>query len=413
MSRKITELMYMDLDKLKKHPNNPRTIKNDSFKKLMTSIDENPDFFEARPIMVSDRTGELIIIGGNQRYAAAKELGFKQAPVIVLPALTEEKEKEIMIRDNIANGEWDYDKLANEWDAGQLNEWGLDVPDWDKETANAGLTDPDDVPEPEENPVTVQGDLWVLGDHRLLCGDSFSLEAVELLMDGDKADLIFTDPPYNIASENKGVAANVSKAHENLMASDWDKNFSFASVAPSLFYALADDATVYVCTSHHLSGEIWEWMKTWAKHSNYCVWYKSNPMPSLMKRHWTWCSELVCYGTRGKHVFNFPEDGHALSVWDIHKVNGQTGHPTEKPVAVPEHAILHSSNPNQIVLDLFAGSGSTLIACEKQGRRAYLMDFNPVYIDVIIKRWQDFSGKIAVLESTGQTFEEVKAERHG
>jgi len=121
-------------------------------------------------------------------------------------------------------------------------------------------------------------------------------------------------------------------------------------------------------------------------------------MPSLMKRHWTWNAELICYATRGKHTFNFPSDGHALSVWSITKINGKTGHPTEKPVAVPEHAIIHSSKNGDIVLDLFGGSGSTLIACEKTGRKARLMELDPKYCDVIVKRWEDFTGKKARLE---------------
>lgn len=126
----ITDIKYRPLASLKKHPGNPRTIKDASFKKLVQSIDENPDYFEARPIILSERTGELIIIAGNQRYAAAKEIGIKDVPTVVLPALTEEKEREIMIRDNISNGDWDFDILSKDWDADLLNEWGLSVPVW-------------------------------------------------------------------------------------------------------------------------------------------------------------------------------------------------------------------------------------------------------------------------------------------
>jgi DNA modification methylase len=223
-------------------------------------------------------------------------------------------------------------------------------------------------------------------------------------MDGKKADMVFTDPPYNIASENKGVAAEVSKAHRDLMNAEWDKGFDFAEVQGCLLAAIAENATVYVCTSHHLAGSIWQWMKTWSSHSNWCVWSKPNPMPSLMKRHWTWSGELICYGTRGKHVFNFPDEGHALSIWTITKVNGSSGHPTEKPVSVPEHAVLHSSKKGQLVLDLFGGSGSTLIACEKTGRQARLMELDPAYCDVIVKRWEDFTGKKAILEESQEAY---------
>jgi DNA modification methylase len=188
-------------------------------------------------------------------------------------------------------------------------------------------------------------------------------------------------------------------------------NFTFASVQESILAALSEDATVYVCTSHHLAGDIWAWMKGWAKHSSWCVWNKPNPMPSLMKRHWTWNAELVCYATRGKHTFNFPELGHALSVWTIGKVNGTSGHPTEKPVSVPEHAILHSSTSHATVLDLFGGSGSTLMACEKTGREAQLMELDPAYVDVIVRRWQDFTGQAATLDGDNRTFAEIAEAR--
>lgn len=413
MTRKITELVYMDLDKLKKHPNNPRTIKNDSFKKLMTSIDENPDFFEARPIMVSDRTGELIIIGGNQRYAAAKELGFKQAPVIVLPALTEEKEKEIMIRDNIANGEWDYDKLANEWDAGQLNEWGLDVPDWDKETANAGLTDPDDVPEPEENPVTVQGDLWVLGDHRLLCGDSTNKPTVERLMNGQKADMVFTDPPYGVSYEG---GHNVKKRQQ--IKNDYLKGESITD----LFYKSLSMAILF--THSHAAFYIWyasgKSVETFASLSVLPLdlraviqWYKvKSGLGAFMSQYIPNCEPCIYAFKRGESPQWFgPTD--EKTVWELKKEQKNDFHPTQKPVELPERALNNSSKTGQVILDLFLGSGSTLIACEKTSRQCFGMELDPKYCDVIIKRWQDFSGKIAVLESTGQTFEEVKAQRHG
>jgi len=132
---KAAVIQYRPLATLKKHPQNPRTIKDASFKKLVQSIRENPDYFEARPIILSDRTGELIIIAGNQRYEAARDIGIKDVPTALLPGLSEEREREIMIRDNIANGDWDWDLLANDWNAEQLAEWGLDVPNWDAESS--------------------------------------------------------------------------------------------------------------------------------------------------------------------------------------------------------------------------------------------------------------------------------------
>jgi DNA modification methylase len=154
-------------------------------------------------------------------------------------------------------------------------------------------------------------------------------------------------------------------------------------------------------------------MKQWSSHNSWCVWSKPNPMPSLMKRHWTWNAELICYATRGRHTFNFPAEGHALSVWEINKVNGKSGHPTEKPVAVPAHAISHSSSPGHLVVDLFLGSGTTLIAAEQLGRKCYGMEISSQYVDVICNRWAKLTNESPVLEETGETFDQVAKRRRG
>jgi len=258
-----------------------------------------------------------------------------------------------------------------------------------------GLCDDDEVPEVKKAICKI-GQIWQLGEHRLMCGDSTSIDAVEKLMNGERADMVFTDPPYNHASDDKGIASGVSKAHKKLMESEWDKDFSFLSVAGSITAAIATDCTVYICTSHHLVGEIIAWGKEAAKFVSCCIWHKPNPMPSLMKRHWTWAQEFVVYATFGKHTFNFPDSGHASSVWSFTK-KSDGSHPTQKPVEVCEHAIIHSSKDKNIVLDLFGGSGSTLIACEKTNRKCFMMELDPHYIDVIIARWENYTGKKAEL----------------
>ncbi len=152
---------------------------------------------------------------------------------------------------------------------------------------------------------------------------------------------------------------------------------------------------MYVCASHFISPAIWLWMNTWAKFWGYCIWQKKNPMPSLSKRHYTWCTEIICYATRGKHIFNFPKEGHALSVWLQSSVAKCDLHPTMKPVSIPQHAISHSSNKGDIVADFFAGAGSTLLACETLGRRAICCEIDPKYCDVIVQRWEDLTGRKA------------------
>ena len=409
------EITYRPIESLIPYARNSRTHSDAQVAQIAASIKE---FGWTNPVLIDAEGG---IIAGHGRIMAGRKLGIKEAPCIVLENLTEAQRRAYVIADNklALNAGWDVDLLKIELGDLKALDFDLSLTGFDPgELENflaektEGLTDPDAVPETPANPVTVLGDVWLMGKHRVMCGDSTSIDAVDTLMAGSKADMVFTDPPYNIASENKGVAASVSKAHEKLMGAEWDKKFDFANVQGCLLSSIADDATVYVCTSHHLAGSIWEWMKQWADYSGWCVWNKPNPMPSLMKRHWTWCGELICYATRGKHTFNFPENGHAFSVWTITKANGKSGHPTEKPVSVPEHAIESSSKKGQIVLDLFGGSGSTLIACEKTGRHSRLMELDPKYCDVIVKRWQEFTGNKATLESTGQTFDDVATSRY-
>ena len=184
---------HIKLSELTKLPNNPRTIKDASFKSLVASIQANPDYFEARPIICSNRTGELIILAGNQRYEAAKTLKLKEVPVYIIEGLTEEREREITIRDNVSNGDWNFDILANEWDAGLLAEWGVELPSDFGVKLNA-VEDDYEIPDEIKTDI-VLGDLFEIGSHRLLCGDSTDSDQVAKLMGGALFDMVFTDPP--------------------------------------------------------------------------------------------------------------------------------------------------------------------------------------------------------------------------
>lgn len=407
----------MPVEALIPYARNSRTHSDEQVAQIAASIKE---WGFTTPVLVDEDGG---IIAGHGRTLAARKLGMTEVPVLVARGWTDAQKRAYVIADNklALNAGWDQELLGLE--LADLDQLGFDLglTGFSDEELDAlkpveiagGLTDDDDVPDVPEQPVTVEGDVWVLGNHRLMCGDSTSIDAVEKLMGGRKADMVFTDPPYNVGSENKGVAQNVSKAHKDLMAADWDKDFQIEAPLNCALAVMAKDCAVYICTSHHLAGRIWAWMKEWSDHYSFCVWSKPDPMPSLTKRHWTWDTELIPYATRGKHVFNAENGQHSPSTWRINKQQGgeKTGHPTQKPVAVPQHAIEKSSRNNQIVLDLFGGSGSTLIACEKTNRECRMMELDPKYCDVIIKRWQDFTGKQAVLESSGQTFEQLLVER--
>jgi site-specific DNA-methyltransferase (adenine-specific) len=386
------KIQEWELTQIKPYENNPR--KNDAaVDKVAASIQE---FGFKVPIIV-DRNG--VIVAGHTRLKAAEKLGLKTAPVIVAEDLNDEQVKAFRLADNKTAefAEWDIESLESELiDISDIDmdQFGFDMDAFREDGAVEIIED-----EISENVETrcKLGDLWKLGNHRLICGDSTDITVIDRLMDGVKADCVFTDPPYNIASDSKNFASDVSKAMKDLSESEWDKDFDIREVLDNILVSIAENATVYVCTSHFLASDIWAWMKEWADHYQYCVWSKPNPMPSLAKRHWTWNTELICYATRGKHTFNFPKEGHALSTWTINKKNGDTGHPTEKPVEVPAMAVSHSSKEKDVVLDLFGGSGSTLIACEQLNRKCYMCELDPHYCDVIIQRWENFTGQKAVL----------------
>lgn len=214
-------------------------------------------------------------------------------------------------------------------------------------------------------------------------------------MNGEKADMVFTDPPYNVASESKNFAKDKSKSMKDLSNAKWDKDFKISPALDRIRESSKDNCTFYIWTSHWLVQDIWNHLNDWCDYTNYCVWAKPNPMPSLSKRHWTWGTELCVYGSIGsKRTVNFPSQGHALNWWNDTKYSDGS-HPTQKPIEICERPIIFSSNASQTVLDLFLGSGSTLIACEKTNRKCYGMEIDPHYCDVILTRWEKYSGKQA------------------
>lgn len=389
----IVHCLYDELlepKKLKPHPRNPNKHDKSQIERLIQILMYQGWRYAVK---VSKRSG--FITSGHGRVEAAILMAWK-VPVVYQDYENEDQEFADIIADNA---------IAS-WSRLDFSAINLEIPNFDPsfDIDLLGIKNfKIDVAEKEgedELPETVEaktklGDLYKLGNHRLLCGDSTDAENVSTLVGSERMDMVFTDPPYNHASEEKLVSQSVSQAMKKLSESEWDKNFDISSVLINIKNVIAENCTIYVCTSWHLAGEIWAFMKQHSSHYSYCVWHKPNPMPSLMKRHWTWSSELICYATYGKHIFNFPFEGHASNVWTINKNQKNDLHPTMKPVEIPEKAIIHSSNKNQSVLDLFGGSGSTLIACEKTNRKCFMMELDPHYCDVIVTRWEKFTGQKA------------------
>lgn len=367
------EIQYRKLTELKKLPNNPRTIKKDDMERLKKSIKDNPDYFEARPIILSNRTGDLVILAGNQRYEAAKALKMDEVPTFLLEGLTEAREREIIIRDNVSNGDWDMDALANEWDTQELTDWGVDI-NWDEPEQEVVE---DEAPEVDESEPAKSklGEVYHLGNHRLMCGDSTDAGSVAILMDGQKADMVFTDPPYGISI----VGDNGKVGAENLA-----KNRVYSKV-------IADDTTETAEKAYKILKSYSNKLIIWGGNyfvdfldfsDGWIIWDKRGDMNSnnFADGEMAWCSfhtPVRIY----KQVWNgmIREGEHEDRV-----------HPTQKPIKMLGEILKDFTKDSEIVLDVFGGSGSTLIACEQLGRKCYMMELDPKYCDVIRKRYWKF-----------------------
>lgn len=372
---------------------NSRTHSDAQVAQIAASIRE---FGFTNPVLVDE---QMNLIAGHGRVLAARKLGMQDVPAVVVTGLDDRKRRALIIADNklAINAGWDEEALRVE-----LEDLAADYGDlmgFSEEELTLllqpeqleGLTDEDAVPELPETPVTVLGDIWILGNHRLMCGDSTSIDAVETLMAGQKADMVFTDPPYNI--DYQGVKDKREKIKNDKMSDEAFKDF--------LMQSLYSCETMYVCCSWQYAHIFKDAMESIGrKPKAMIVWDKVNPAQHLdkyFKQH-----ELIFYyGDFGGHKTVRGD------VWTL-KRQKNTVHPTMKPVELIELALNDQAN-KVVVLDCFGGSGSTMIACEKTGRKARLMELDPIYCDVIVKRWQDFTGKEATLESTGETFEKISA----
>ena len=364
-------MIYRKIKELKKLPNNPRQIKDSDFDKLCTSIQDNPDYFCARPLILSDRTGELIIIAGNQRYEAAKHLKIKEVPTYLLKDLTEEREKEIIVRDNIANGAWDYDILSSEdWGTEQqLTDWGLDLPvDWGVEELEAEEDD-FDIPEDGMDTDIIYGDLFSIGEHRLLCGSATKKKDTEMLLNGEKADLIFTDPPYDLED----------------------------TYSQNIFDSAKEDSHIFIMNSDRLlidnvnNGIMW-FRKFFAVDFRQARLISNNqPMTRV---------DLIAEFCKGKTKFVNMFDGFStlIECAKIHNNNETVnfGHKQAKRIELPTKFIGHYSNKNEIVVDFFGGSGSTMAASEQLKRKCYMMELNSRYVEVIVRRMIKLDNTITI-----------------
>jgi site-specific DNA-methyltransferase (adenine-specific) len=361
--------------------NNPRILKDDKFKKLVQSIKDFPEMLEIRPIVVNN---EMMILGGNMRWKAIQEIGIKEIPIIKAESLTEEQQREFLIKDNVGFGEWDWDALANDWDPEELNEWGLDVPNMDLTELEA---EDDNFEEPENVETDiVLGDLFEIGEHRLLCGDSTDSDAVARLMDGQKADMVFTDPPYGISYKSNWA----SKERERF---DEIKNDDvILDILPSIILLSKNNIHWYIWTSHQVYS-IWRG-KFDEYYKSTIIWSKKSGAMGDLEGDYIVNYEMALFCHYGRKTLNGKRES---AVWDLTRDSGiDYQHPTQKPISLAEKAIINSSNQNDLVADLFLGSGTTMVASHQLKRKCYGMELDPKYCQVIIDRMKKLDPTIKI-----------------
>ena len=411
-------------------PKNPRIIKDNNFKKLKDSIVQDPEMLELREIIAYKQGDDYIIIGGNMRFEALKALNFEKAKCKVITGeTTPEQLKRIILKDNSAYGEWDFDELANEWEESLLTACAIEIPTMDEakmeEEAEEDNFNPDDI---GQEPTVKRGEIWQLGNHRLLCGDSTKAEDVARLMNGEQADLWLTDPPYNCGYGVEENKTREQQDHHKPIENDKMDDAEYQQFLLNVFKCASDNmregAAYYIWYSdkEHSKYQL-ALSQLGIPYKAMLIWNKNTFVLSFndyKQKH-----EVCLYGWKPgvKHYFvdkrnltSVYEDVEELDIDKMKKSEMQKllhdifdnptpttvinekkpvrseAHPTMKPVRLFGYQIANSSRPGNIILDTFGGSGTTIVACEQLGRKARLMELDPHYCDVIIARWEKLTG---------------------
>ena len=402
------------LSKLLKNENNPRTITKAKLQKLIESLQGVGIF---KPIIC---TWDYKIIGGTQRNIAILELMPASFEVYIMRPprpLSQEEYDKVLLLDNAHSGQWDMDALANNYSLEMIEDAGIDVTIPPVEVLpTEGLTDEDDVPDVKE-PIVRKGDLWLLGDHKLLCGDSTLIDDLEKLMQESKADCWLADPPFGVsymaknAAVNGGIVKNQTGKEIQSDTKTVEELCPFwRDVASNAYAFTTNEASNYWCACQGSDKMMMMMMMMdeagWnIRHE--LIWVKSSFVFGRSDYHYR--HEPIIYGwkKKGKHIWY--GDRKQDSVLEIDRPSKSDLHPTTKPVKLYERFISNSTSKGQIVLESFGGSGSSLLACESLGRKCYGIEIDPHYCTVILNRWRNFTGKEPILESTGQTLKEIEA----
>jgi DNA modification methylase len=387
------------------YASNSRTHSDAQIAQIAASIRE---FGWTNPILID---GDNTIIAGHGRLLAARKLGMEEVPAIILDHLSKAQQRALVIADNqlALNAGWDIDMLKAEIEDLKLEDFDLGLLGFDDKfldgllepELNEGLTDEDAVPEVPAAPKTVLGDVWVLGNHRLMCGDSTSIDALQTLTEGKLVDMWLTDPPYNVAYEG-GTKDKLTIQNDNMGDEQFRAFLRDAYVTADT--VMKPGAVFYIW---HADSEGYNFRGA-ARDAGWqvrqcLIWKKSSLVMGRQDYHWK--HEPCLYGWKDGAGHLWSADRKQTTILEFDKPNRNGEHPTMKPVELFEYQMLNNTKGADIVLDSFGGSGTTMIAAEKHGRHAFLMELDPKYCDVIVQRWQDFTGKKAVHAETGEVFD--------
>lgn len=376
------------ITEVKMNPNNPRIIKDEKFHKLVKSIEEFPKMLEIRPIVVNQ---EMIVLGGNMRLKACKEAGLKEVSIVLADDLTEEEQRQFIIKDNVGFGEWDWEMLANEWDSDKLEEWGLDIPEFDVKEEPTAEEDDYEIPEEVYTDI-VLGDLFEIGDHRLLCGDSTQTDTFQKLFENQLADLIVTDPPYNVAYEGKTKEALTIKND---------------SMGDNEFYQFLYDFYIALGSYTKKGGAWYVWhadseganfrlaMKNAGIMVKQCLIWVKNTMV-MGRQDYQWKHEPCLYGWKEGASHGWYSDRKQTTVLNFDRPIRNAEHPTMKPIPLIAYQIGNSSKQGDIVADGFLGSGTTMVASHQLNRKCYGVEFDPKYCQVIVDRMRKLDPSLVI-----------------
>ena len=400
-------------EKLVPYARNARTHSEEQVAQIAASIVE---FGFTNPILAGS---DGVIVAGHGRLAAAQKLGLDTVPVVVLDHLTPTQRRALIIADNriAENAGWDDTMLRIELQSLQEDGFNLDITGFDadalaeimagEETTVDGQTDDDAVPEVSATPISRPGDVWELGNHRLECGDATDPKSYELLMADARADMVFTDPPYNVDYANSARDKMRGKDRPILNDNLGDGFYDFLLAALTPMLERCAGATYIAMSSSELDTLQQAFRAAGGKWSTFIIWAKNTF--TLGRADYQRQYEPILYGWPEGQNRHWCGDRDQGDVWNIKKPQKNDLHPTMKPVELVERAIRNSSRPGDIVLDPFGGSGTTLIAAEKSGRIGWLIELDPNYVDVIVRRWQDWSGQEAYRESDAVKFNDLAA----